>query len=104
MTEHALPITQPVPTEQNLEIDLTDFGPWREFAVILHNDEVHAIDEVMIQIVKAIQCSFGHAKDLTFKVHNEGRATVAISEKSKALQIAKVLREIQLKVTMRQVN
>ena len=87
-----------------IEFDLSQMGPWREYAVVLHNDEVHSDVEVVIQIVKALHCSFSRAQELMLTAHRMGRATVAITDRERAFRIAGVLRQIDLQVTLRQIN
>ena len=47
--------------------------PWR---VILYDDDIHTFDEVISQLMKALGCNQSHAEELTYKVHNEGKAEV----------------------------
>lgn len=67
--------------------------PWR---VILYNDEEHTFDEVIGQIMKATGCSQSKAEELTFKVHNEGKANVFEGSFEECFQVNSILKEIQL--------
>jgi len=67
--------------------------PWR---LILYNDEEHTFDEVANQLVKALGCSVAHAEELTWKVHNEGKATVFEGSFEECLRINSILQEIEL--------
>lgn len=67
--------------------------PWR---VILYDDDVHTFDEVIEQLIKAIGCSISHAEELTFKVHNEGKAQVFEGTFEECFHVNGVLKEIQL--------
>lgn len=67
--------------------------PWR---LILYDDEIHTFDEVINQLIKALGCSVSEAEDLTYKVHNEGKATVFEGSFEECLKINNVLQEIQL--------
>jgi len=67
--------------------------PWR---LILYDDEIHTFDEVINQLIKALGCSVSVAEDLTYKVHNEGKATVFEGSFEECLKINSVLQEIQL--------
>lgn len=67
--------------------------PWH---VILYDDDIHTIDEVIEQIIKAIKCSYSKAQDLTLKVHFEGKATVFSGEFLECLKVEGILKEIQL--------
>jgi ATP-dependent Clp protease adapter protein ClpS len=68
-------------------------APWR---VILYDDDIHTFDEVINQLLKAIGCSLAKAEELTWKVHNEGKATVFEGEFESCLRVDSVLKEIQL--------
>ena len=42
------------PDRQTGEFDLSEMQPWREYAVILHDDEEHSPTEVVLQLGKAL--------------------------------------------------
>ncbi|MFP4379880.1 MAG: ATP-dependent Clp protease adaptor ClpS [Candidatus Sumerlaeia bacterium] len=84
--------------------DLSQMEAWREYEVILYNDEEHSMEEVIGQIIKAIHCSPLRAEQIMLKAHHHGKAVVAIAGKSRAIRIASVLRQIELHVSLRQVN
>lgn len=67
--------------------------PWR---LILYDDDIHTFDEVINQLIKALGCSKPKAEELTFKVHNEGKATVFEGTFEECLKRNSVLQEIQL--------
>lgn len=67
--------------------------PWR---VILYDDDIHTFDEVIEQLIKALGCSQSHAEELTFKVHNEGKAEVFEGSFEDCFEVNGVLKEIQL--------
>lgn len=67
--------------------------PWR---LILYDDDIHTFDEVINQLIKALGCSYGKAEEMTFKVHNEGKATVFEGSFEECLKRNSVLQEIQL--------
>jgi len=96
--------TKEAPASQEVVPDLSQMTPWREYAVILFNDDEHSFEEVITQLLKALHCSPGRAYELTLRVHNEGRATVAVAGRERALQIASILKQIDLKVALRQLN
>jgi ATP-dependent Clp protease adapter protein ClpS len=73
--------------------DEEEKSPWR---VILYDDDVHTFDEVIEQLIKALGCSQSHAEDLTYKVHNEGKATVFEGSFEECFEVNGVLKEIQL--------
>jgi len=65
--------------------------------VILFNDEHHTFDEVTMQILKAVHCSIDRAEQLTWEVHNSGKATVYEGPLSECLNVSAILEEIALK-------
>jgi len=67
--------------------------PWR---LILYNDDVHTFDEVIQQLIKALNCGRAHAEELTLQVHHEGKAIVFEGEFEECLKRDGVLREIDL--------
>jgi len=64
--------------------------------VILYNDEWHTFEEVINQIIKAINCQFEIARDLTFEVHVKGKALVFNGDMKDCLRVSSVLEEIAL--------
>lgn len=67
--------------------------PWR---VILYDDDIHTFDEVIEQLMKALGCNRTHAEELTYKVHNEGKANVFEGSFEECFEVNGVLKEIQL--------
>ena len=78
---------------EETETEEKEETPWR---LILYNDEEHTFDEVINQLIKALGCSVEHAEKLTWKVHNEGKATVYEGTFEECLKINSVLQEIEL--------
>lgn len=66
------------------------------FKVVLYNDDWHTFDEVIEQIIKAINCSMQKARDLTFEVHVKGKAIVFFGPLPECLKVSSVLEEIEL--------
>ena len=66
------------------------------FKVVLYNDDWHSFDEVINQIIKAVNCSFEKARDLTFEVHVKGKAVVFYGPLPECLKVTSVLEEIEL--------
>lgn len=64
--------------------------------VILFNDEWHTFDEVEIQIIKATKCSKTKAQNLTWDVHNNGKAMVYEGDMPDCLNVSSILEEISL--------
>ena len=65
--------------------------------VILFNDEHHTFDEVIMQILKAVHCSIDKAEQLTWEVHNSGKAMVYEGPLPECLNVSAVLEEIALR-------
>jgi len=78
-------------TEQQEDED--EETPWR---VILYDDEIHTFNEVIKQLMKALDCGKSHAEELTYKVHNEGKAEVYKGSFEDCFEVNGVLKEIQL--------
>ncbi len=68
-------------------------NPWQ---VVLFNDEVHSFDEVILQIQKATGFSLEKAAQLTFRVHQNGKAAIYFGPKGDCEKVANVLKQIQL--------
>ena len=98
------PAETEAPPASEIQFDLSDLGPWREFVVVLHNDEEHSQLEVVVQLMKALQCSQPVAYALMRQVEKAGKAVVATAPRERALRIGSVLQQIGLTVEVRQVN
>jgi ATP-dependent Clp protease adapter protein ClpS len=93
----AEPEVEPAPPEtETLEEEDTGRGTDDPWFVVLYNDEVHTFEEVINQIMKATGCARGRAEDLTWTVHNEGKATVYEGTFEECFEVQGVLQEIQL--------
>ncbi len=64
--------------------------------VILFNDDWHTFEEVIIQLIKALKCTFEKARSLAFEAHVKGKAVVFTGELSECLRVSSVLEEIAL--------
>lgn len=73
--------------------DENEQTPWR---VILYDDDVHTFEEVIGQLLKALKCNRSRAEELTYKVHNEGKAEVFEGPFEDCFEVNGVLKEIQL--------
>ena len=67
-----------------------------DYRVILYNDEWHSVDEVMVQLIKATQCSPEKAYQITLEVDAKGRGVCYRGNREKCQHVVKVLREIRL--------
>lgn len=64
--------------------------------VILFDDEWHTFDEVINQIIKATNCDYDKAQQITWQVHNNGKAVVYSGDMPECLRVSAVLEEIAL--------
>jgi ATP-dependent Clp protease adapter protein ClpS len=71
--------------------------PWM---VILFNDDHHAFDAVVAQVQKATGCSPGEAFQITYTAHTTGQAVAYVGEHPQCQEVAKILREIELRVEL----
>jgi len=98
----AEPDVEPAPPEvEEVEDEDESAGTDEPWTVILFNDEVHTFEEVIGQIMKATGCARGKAEDLTWTVHNEGKATVYEGSFEECFEVQSVLKEIQLVTEIR---
>jgi ATP-dependent Clp protease adapter protein ClpS len=65
--------------------------------VILYNDECHAMDEVVAQLVKATNCSESKALAVMFEAHNTGRAVAFSGNKERCELVCSILEQIRLR-------
>lgn len=66
------------------------------YKVILYNDDHHTFDEVIVQLIKAINCSFEKARAFAFEVHVKGKALVHTGSMQSCLKVSSILEEIAL--------
>ena len=64
--------------------------------VILFNDNIHTFDEVITQLIKAVQCSADQAEAYAWEVHTRGKASVYSGDMPDCLRVSNVLEEIGL--------
>ena len=76
-------------TDTKTELD----NPWQ---VVLFNDEVHSLDEVILQIQKATGYALERAVELTIRVHQNGKALIYVGSKEKCEKVSAILQQIQL--------
>ena len=65
--------------------------------VVLFNDEVHTIEEVIGQLIKALRCDSSKAEGLTWEVHTSGKAAVLEGPMDECIKVSGVLEEIALR-------
>ncbi len=84
--------TETLPSEKTARTGHLD-----AYRVVLFNDEEHSFDEVIFQIIKAVNCSRSKAEKLTWEVHSRGRAIVFSGTIERCIYVSAVLEEISLK-------
>lgn len=67
-----------------------------EYRVFLYNDDHHTFDEVIAQLIKAINCSFEKARAYAFEVHVKGKAMVFSGSIESCIKVSSILEEIAL--------
>ena len=101
LNEAEKPGTAPLPV---LEPDASpDHFPGEGYRVTLFNDDHHSMDEVVEQLLKALDCTVESAVHITLQAHSKGSATVIISDKDKANRVASILMQISLVVSVERV-
>lgn len=70
----------------------TDFAS----KVVLYNDDWHTFDEVIMQLIKAVNCNYEQARALAFQVHVKGQAIVFNGTMDLCLKVSGILEEIAL--------
>ncbi len=79
------------------EISVTD-SVTLEARVILFNDDWHTFDEVIFQLMKALNCSAERAESYAMEAHTRGKACVFSGDMESCLKVSAVLEEIALHV------
>jgi ATP-dependent Clp protease adapter protein ClpS len=79
----------------DVEVD-EDITKGLECRVLLFNDDWHTFDEVIFQLIKAINCSYEKARAHAFEVHVKGRSIVFNGQMKECLKVSSVLEEIAL--------
>jgi len=67
-----------------------------QYHVFLFNDDYHSFEEVIEQLIKAIDCTFEKARSFAFEVHVKGKALVYSGSLTKCLSVSSILEEISL--------
>jgi len=80
--------------EDTLTIDST--GTIFPARVILFNDDIHTFEEVALQLVKAIHCTYERGMEIAWEVHTKGKACVYEGDISECLKVVAILEEIAL--------
>ncbi|MFN3396383.1 MAG: ATP-dependent Clp protease adaptor ClpS [Thermodesulfovibrionales bacterium] len=69
--------------------------PWN---VILLNYDWHTFDEVILQLMKATNCSRKKAEEITWEAHTKGEAICFSGPRERCEHVASILEEIDLGV------
>ncbi len=64
--------------------------------VVLYNDDWHTFEEVIVQLIKAVKCSFDEARNYAFEVHVKGKSIVYSGSMNECLKVTSILDEIAL--------
>lgn len=67
-----------------------------ESRVVLYNDDWHTFDEVIAQLMKAVNCTYEKGRALAFEVHVKGKAIVYSGSLKNCLKVTSILEEIAL--------
>ncbi|OGU76525.1 MAG: Clp protease ClpS [Ignavibacteria bacterium RBG_16_35_7] len=87
-------ITQQTPTHEIIEEQETITST--ENRVVLFNDDWHTFEEVIVQLIKALNCSFEQARSYAFEAHTNGKTVVFTGSMQDCLRVSSVLEEIAL--------
>jgi len=71
--------------ENDIESVLDEEDPW---AVVVWNDDVNTFDHVIKALIDILNHSRARAEQLTLRVHNTGKAVVAVRPKEEAAAAA----------------
>jgi len=88
-----------IPSKEKPGIDVVeeeDISIKLKSKVILYNDDWHSFDEVILQIIKAINCSYTEASKKAFETHVNGKSVIYSGEFKDCLRVSSVLEEIAL--------
>ncbi len=99
------PQVAPAPVTIPVTVPDTDpeHFPGEGFRVTLFNDDFHSVDEVVEQLLKALRCDMASAVEIMLRAHTRGSATVIIADQDRADEVASILREIALVVSVERV-
>jgi ATP-dependent Clp protease adaptor protein ClpS len=86
-----------VVTDEDVEKLVEDEDLW---AVIVWNDDVNTFAHVIKALVEILNHSLARAEELTDKIHNSGKAVVAIRPKDEATSIVQRFHGRSIQATM----
>ncbi len=79
--------------EEAAEVAVRLESPWH---VTLFNDEVHAFDEVILQLMKATGCGADRAATIALEAHHTGSSGAYSGTMEACLSVQSVLKQISL--------
>ena len=88
-----------IPAKETPDVEISedvDVSIGLESKVILYNDDWHTFDEVIMQIIKAVRCSFEEAAKKVYETHVKGMSVIYNGNLKDCLQVSSVLEEIAL--------
>ncbi len=86
--------TKAEPMERTTQVVIE---PW---VVVLLNDEVHTFDDVIIQLMRATNCTPDRAAEIAWEVHTKGSSICFSGSKERCELVASILEEIALRVRL----
>jgi ATP-dependent Clp protease adapter protein ClpS len=84
------------PETEELEDVIVDNTVTIPAKVIMFNDDWHTFEEVIGQLIKAINCSSQQAEMLAYEAHEKGKVAVFEGELPSCLRVSSILEEIAL--------
>lgn len=81
-----------------------ELEPIPRYAVILHNDDVHSMEEVVVILIKVFQFDADKAVELMLEAHYTGRSTVMVTHFERAELYRDKLRSYTLSSTIEKLD
>lgn len=94
---------QTVPAPHEFPVEEPEHFRGEGYRVTLFNDDFHTVDEVVGQLIKALECPLDIAVSIMLQAHTRGSAIVIITDQPRAERVANILREILLVVSVEHV-
>lgn len=70
------------------------------YGVLVHNDDVNTFEYVIACFIRVCGLSFSKATEMTFKIHNEGKAIVKEGEEETISKMVKQLCQLGINAEM----
>jgi ATP-dependent Clp protease adaptor protein ClpS len=78
-----------------------DFYAIEHCRVILFDDDWHTLEDVMHQLILAVNCTSKRAEEMTWTVHTEGKCEVFCGPMEDCLEVSAALEDIDLRTEIR---